>query len=194
MGYGTGAIMAVPCGDQRDFEFARQFALGIRRHPTAAGVVVRATPRSSATPSTALDTGLWPEAFVGDAPYVNSSNDTLDLNGIDERRRGHRHDQRVARGQRRRARPPSPTSCATGCSAGSATGANPSRSCTTSTAIRTRCPTTMLPVELPDTDSFSPRTFDPDDADSNPESPLDRLRRVGERHARPRRGRAAIPP
>jgi leucyl-tRNA synthetase len=27
MGYGTGAIMAVPCGDQRDFEFARKFQL-----------------------------------------------------------------------------------------------------------------------------------------------------------------------
>ena len=33
----------------------------------------------------------------------------------------------------------------------------------------------MLPVELPDTTSFSPRTFDPDDEFSDPESPLDRL-------------------
>ncbi|MEY4338501.1 MAG: leucyl-tRNA synthetase, partial [Actinomycetota bacterium] len=29
MGYGTGAIMAVPCGDQRDFDFARKFNLPI---------------------------------------------------------------------------------------------------------------------------------------------------------------------
>ena len=29
MGYGTGAIMAVPSGDQRDFEFARSFGLPI---------------------------------------------------------------------------------------------------------------------------------------------------------------------
>ena len=36
-------------------------------------------------------------------------------------------------------------------------------------------PDELLPLELPPTDSFSPRTFDPDDAMSNPESPLDRL-------------------
>src|SRR5690606_13694128 len=29
MGYGTGAIMAVPSGDSRDFEFAQQFGLPI---------------------------------------------------------------------------------------------------------------------------------------------------------------------
>ena len=33
----------------------------------------------------------------------------------------------------------------------------------------------MLPVLLPETESFSPRTFDADDEFSNPESPLDRL-------------------
>ena len=31
MGYGTGAIMAVPAHDERDFEFAKQFGLEIRR-------------------------------------------------------------------------------------------------------------------------------------------------------------------
>jgi leucyl-tRNA synthetase len=36
-GYGTGAIMAVPAHDERDFEFARQFGLRIQRVVAAAG-------------------------------------------------------------------------------------------------------------------------------------------------------------
>ena len=174
MGYGTGAIMAVPCGDQRDFEFARKFGLpipAIQRPPVAwfdeQGVDPHPTP--------ALDTAQWPIAYVGDAPYVQLVERHARPERHRQQGRGHRGDQR--RGSRRtaRARRRSPTSCATGCSAASATGASRSRSCTTSTATRTRCPTTMLPVELPETDSFSPRTFDADDEFSNPESPLDRL-------------------
>ena len=85
------------------------------------------------------------------------------------------------------ARPPSPTSCATGCSAGSATGASRSPSSTTSTATPTPCPTTSCRWSLPDTHDFSPRTFDPDDEHSEPESPLDRLTDWVEVDARPGR-------
>jgi leucyl-tRNA synthetase len=35
-------------------------------------------------------------------------------------------------------------------------------------------PESMLPVELPEIDDYSPRTFDPDDADTSPETPLSR--------------------
>jgi len=53
MGYGTGAIMAVPAHDTRDLEFARKFNLPIR-------VVVRPTDQSD------------PVGFVGDGISVNS--------------------------------------------------------------------------------------------------------------------------
>ena len=31
MDYGTGAVMAVPCHDQRDFEFATKYGLSIKQ-------------------------------------------------------------------------------------------------------------------------------------------------------------------
>lgn len=50
--YGTGAIMAVPAHDERDFEFAQQFGLNIR--PVLEGGDVTK------------------EAFTGDGPHINS--------------------------------------------------------------------------------------------------------------------------
>ena len=77
MGYGTGAIMAVPSGDQRDFDFARTYDLPI--------VATQMPPREwfearDVEPSTNCAT--WPEAFVGEGVYVDSSNDSVSLNGI----------------------------------------------------------------------------------------------------------------
>ena len=57
MDYGTGAIMAVPGHDERDFEFAREFGLPIPR-------VVAGPGDDAATP---LD-----EAYVGNGTLVNS--------------------------------------------------------------------------------------------------------------------------
>ena len=77
MGYGTGAIMAVPSGDQRDFAFARAYNLPI--------VAIQMPPASwfdarSIAPS--ADCSTWPEAFVGDGEYINSTNDSISLNGL----------------------------------------------------------------------------------------------------------------
>ncbi len=79
MGYGTGAIMAVPCGDQRDFEFARAFGLPIPaiQQPPAAWFAERGV-EPAADPT---DTATWPEAFVGDGTYIGSSNESLSLDG-----------------------------------------------------------------------------------------------------------------
>ncbi len=173
MGYGTGAIMAVPCGDERDFEFARQFGLPIPaiQQPPAAWFESRGIDVQA---DTALDTTTWPEAFVGDAPYVNSANDTLDLNGVTSVADGTRRTNEwlVAHGH------------------GEATvnyklrdwlfsrqryWGEPFPIVYDDDGVAHTVPDELLPVELPDTDQFSPRTFDPDDAQSNPESPLDRL-------------------
>ncbi|MDI3340974.1 MAG: leucine--tRNA ligase [Sphaerobacter sp.] len=58
MGYGTGAIMAVPAHDQRDFEFARTFGLPIR-------VVIQPEGQT-------LDPATMSEAYAGDGHMVNS--------------------------------------------------------------------------------------------------------------------------
>jgi len=169
MGYGTGAIMAVPCGDQRDFEFARTFDLpipAIQRPPTSWFEAQDTEPT--------LDTSQWPVAYIGDAPYVQSSNDTLDLDGIASTAEGIERINAWLEAN----------------DAGVATVNYKLRDWLFS---RQRywgepfpvvydadgrphlLPDDMLPVLLPETDSFSPRTFDADDEFSDPESPLDRL-------------------
>ena len=77
MGYGTGAIMAVPSGDQRDFAFARAYNLPI--------VATQMPPTSwfdSRSIAPSADCSTWPEAFVGDGEYINSTNDSISLNGL----------------------------------------------------------------------------------------------------------------
>ena len=77
MGYGTGAIMAVPAHDQRDSEFAHEFNLPI------AGVVrppdgwLRERGVDADTPA-----DEWPEAYVGEGVGMNSSNDEVSLDGL----------------------------------------------------------------------------------------------------------------
>ena len=81
MGYGTGAIMAVPCGDQRDFDFARRFNLPIPaiQQPPAEWFTSR---KLDVQQGSQVDTSTWPEAFVGDGVYINSSQGDLNLDGL----------------------------------------------------------------------------------------------------------------
>ena len=131
MGYGTGAIMAVPGQDERDWEFAETFDLPIVR------------------------TVQPPDDFEGDGVPRRRAGDQQRLPRRPARRRGEGSDHRVARGERLGRTAASPTSCATGCSAGSATGASRSRSSTT-TYGPVALPDAMLPVELPEITDFEP--------------------------------------
>ncbi|GAB2662697.1 leucine--tRNA ligase [Kribbella swartbergensis] len=61
--YGTGAIMAVPGQDARDWEFAEKFGLPIVR---------------TVQPSDDFDG----KAYTGEGPAINSANDEISLNGL----------------------------------------------------------------------------------------------------------------
>ncbi|MGZ4497386.1 MAG: leucine--tRNA ligase [Nocardioides sp.] len=65
--YGTGAIMAVPGQDQRDWEFAAKFGLPVVR---------------TVQPSEGFEEGGG-EAYTGAGPAINSSNDEISLDGLD---------------------------------------------------------------------------------------------------------------
>jgi leucyl-tRNA synthetase len=63
MGYGTGAIMAVPGQDQRDWDFAENFDLPIVR-------------------TVQPPDGWAGKAYVGEGPAINSANDEVSLDGL----------------------------------------------------------------------------------------------------------------
>jgi len=68
MGYGTGAIMAVPAHDQRDLDFARAFGLPVREVLQPPADWLAAQQARAGTP--AAD---WPAAFTGDGPYAGDA-------------------------------------------------------------------------------------------------------------------------
>ncbi len=157
MGYGTGAIMAVPAHDDRDFAFARKFDLDVV---------------TTITPPAGFDTEA--AAWTGDGVLVNSAraDGGLDLNGMDKaaaiaamtrwlEARGVGHATTTYRlrdwlfSRQRYWGEPFPVVY------GDDGRAHP-------------LPEDMLPITLPEVDDFTPRTFAPDDADSKPETPLSR--------------------
>ncbi|GAB90617.1 leucyl-tRNA synthetase [Gordonia rhizosphera NBRC 16068] len=147
MGYGTGAIMAVPAHDTRDHEFATVFGLPIRE-------VIGS------------DLDVQAEAYIGDGPAVNSG--FLDGLAVDDaktamiewlEREGKGtgtiqyklRDWLFAR-QRYWGEPFPIVYDAEG-------QAHP-------------LPESLLPVELPEVDDYAPVSFDPDDEHSEPSPPL----------------------
>src|ERR671911_1351217 len=148
-GYGTGAIMAVPGQDQRDWDFADEFDLPIVR-------TVQPPPDFDG------------EAYLGDGPAINSG--FLDgLNVDDAKRRITEWLEETNNGRgavtyklrdwlfsRQRY------------------WGEPFPIVYDEDDLPIAVPESMLPVLLPEVDDYSPKTFADDDADSAPEPPLSR--------------------
>ncbi|MGV9826909.1 MULTISPECIES: leucine--tRNA ligase [unclassified Gordonia (in: high G+C Gram-positive bacteria)] len=147
MGYGTGAIMAVPAHDTRDHEFASAFGLPIVEVIGSAD-------------------GVADKAYVGDGPAVNSG--FLDGMRVDEAKAaiiewleqhgaGHGTVQYKLRdwlfARQRYWGEPFPIVY-------------------DEDGHAHALPESMLPIELPEVDDYAPVSFDPDDADSEPSPPL----------------------
>lgn len=155
MGYGTGAIMAVPAQDERDWDFATRFELPIIR---------------TVQPSEGHDEST---AFTGEGPAINSRNAQLSLDGLGVA------DAKAAI-----------TAWLAETGIGEATVSYKIRDWLFSRqrywgepfpvvfdedGIAHAVPDSMLPVELPDVPDYSPKTYDPEDAASEPEPPLSRV-------------------
>ncbi|WP_243697166.1 leucine--tRNA ligase [Aeromicrobium phragmitis] len=153
MGYGTGAIMAVPGHDERDFEFAESFGLP--------------------TPRVVQGEGEDTLPFTGDGVAVNSANDEVSLDGLtvaDAKSRIIAWLEEKGQGE------------------GTTTyrlrdwlfsrqryWGEPFPIVYDENDVPIALPESMLPVDLPDVPDYSPRTYAPDDAESEPEPPLARV-------------------
>ena len=152
MAYGTGAIMAVPGQDQRDWDFAEQFEL----------LIVR-----TVQPPEYFDG----EAYLGEGPAINSSSAALSLDGLGVADAKHAITEWLE---------------ASGTGEGMVTYKlrdwlfSRQRYWGEPFPIvhdeygPVAVPDSMLPVELPDVDDYSPKLYDPDAKDTEPEAPLAR--------------------
>ena len=154
-GYGTGAIMAVPAHDTRDYEFAKTFGLPITEVVSGGNVEE--------------------EAWTEDGALVNSSNDKgLDLNGLNKAEAiaaaiewlekdgsGREKVQYKLRdwlfARQRYWGEPFPIVY-------------------DKDGFSHALPESMLPVELPEVEDYKPVSFDPEDKDSEPQPPLAKVR------------------
>ncbi|PFG35343.1 leucyl-tRNA synthetase [Flavimobilis soli] len=153
MGYGTGAIMAVPGGDERDYAFAEAFDVP----------VIYTVDAPEGTPD---------GARTGDGAIINSSNDSISLDGLSV---PEAKAAMIAWLEER------------GIGEGTITyrlrdwlfsrqryWGEPFPIVYDENDLPIAVPDSALPVDLPDVPDYSPRTYDPQDADSSPEPPLGR--------------------
>ncbi len=157
-GYGTGAIMAVPSGDQRDWEFATAFGLPI--------IQVVVPGAGAQRPGDEPPGDVTVAAYAGDGELVNSDY----LNGLSVA------DAKVAIIARLEAdgagRSRVEFKLRDWLFARQRYWGEPFPIVYDADGRAHPLPESALPVELPDIPDYAPVMFDPDDADSEPSPPL----------------------
>ena len=134
----------------------RRHHVGARPRPARLRVRPQVRPRrsaSSSSPRARRSTARTLHGGLRRARAASSNSGRFD--GPRLGRRGHPEDGRVGRGEGLRQGRRSPTASRTGSSAASATGARRSRSSTARRTACSRCPTTQLPVVLPQDAPFT---------------------------------------
>jgi leucyl-tRNA synthetase len=154
MGYGTGAIMAVPGQDQRDWDFATAYHLPIVR-------TVQPPPDHPED-----------QAFTGEGPAVSSANDEVSLDGLDVAEAKERIIAWLS--ERGLGEPTVTYRLRDWLFSRQRYWGEPFPVVWDDEGVAHTVPDHMLPVELPEVPDYSPRTFDPQDAGSSPEAPLAR--------------------
>lgn len=169
MDYGTGAIMAVPGGDQRDYDFAQAHGLPVVSPVKPAKPVVNEQGEEQEVPQPYVShDGVMINSRVEETP----EGDSLDINGLSVEEGAAKvidwlEEHEVGEGtvsyrlrdwlfsRQRYWGEPFPVVY-------------------DDEEIPYLLPDSALPVKLPEVPDYKPRTFDPDDADSSPEAPLSR--------------------
>ncbi len=169
MGYGTGAIMAVPAHDQRDLEFAQRFGLPVTMVVQPPQSWFRRHRIGPDTPP-----AQWPDAYPDDGRLIASANAEVSLDGLDQDEAKARIiDWLAARGRGEAA---VTYKLRDWLFSRQRYWGEPFPIVYDEQGLPIALPESMLPVELPEMSDFSPRTYDgPDAADSEPEPPLSRL-------------------
>jgi leucyl-tRNA synthetase len=148
LGYGTGAIMAVPGHDQRDWDFADTFGIPIVEVIAGGDVSQEAYVGDGAL----VNSGPLDGLTVGDAKQAMTAR--LEADGRGHARVEYKLRDWLFARQRYWGEPFPIVYDADG-------RAHP-------------LPESMLPVELPDIEDYSPVLFDPDSPDSEPSPPLNK--------------------
>ena len=154
MGYGTGAIMAVPGQDTRDAEFASAFGLP----------VVRTVQPPEGFPAD--------EAYTGTGPAINSTNDEISLDGLDvAQAKTAMIDWLAAKGC---GRAEVQYRLRDWLFSRQRYWGEPFPIVYDEDDLPIALPEELLPLELPEVADYAPQSFDPMDADSTPVPPLGR--------------------